>query len=113
MENTQIRTAVVLCGGKGSRLGLLGKRIPKCLVEIQNHPIIWYIINILRKNSFNHFILPIGYKGHMIKRFFKLNKTFKDLNIEIIETGFNTNIAKRIFLVKKKNYFKKFFATKW
>ena len=41
----------------------------------------------------------------MIKRFFKLNKTFKDLNIEIIETGFNTNIAKRIFLVKKKIIF--------
>ena len=86
MKKIYTRTAVILCGGKGTRLGLLGKRIPKCLVEVQNRPIIWYIINILRKNSFNHFILPIGYKGHMIKKFFKLNKTFKDLNIEIVET---------------------------
>jgi len=108
MKKIYTRTAVILCGGKGSRLGLLGKRIPKCLVEVQNRPIIWYIINILRKNSFNHFILPIGYKGHMIKKFFKLNKTFKDLNIEIVETGLNTNIAKRIFLIKKRIISKNF-----
>lgn len=108
MKKIYTRTAVILCGGKGTRLGLLGQRIPKCLVKVQNRPIIWYIINILRKNSFNHFILPIGYKGHMIKKFFKLNKTFKDLNIEIVETGLNTNIAKRIFLIKKKIISKNF-----
>ena len=31
MKNIHTRTAVILCGGKGSRLGLLGKKIPKCL----------------------------------------------------------------------------------
>ena len=62
-----IRTAVILCGGKGSRLGELGKKIPKTLVKVQSKPILWYILNILKKNSFNHFILPLGYKGSMIK----------------------------------------------
>ena len=40
------KTAVILCGGKGTRLGLLGKKIPKSLVKIQGFPIIWYILNL-------------------------------------------------------------------
>ena len=43
------RTAVILCGGKGTRLGLIGRKLPKTLVKIQNFPIIWYIINSLKK----------------------------------------------------------------
>ena len=56
-----IRTAVILCGGKGTRLDLK-KKIPKSLVKIQNKEILWYIINILKINKFNHFILPIDIK---------------------------------------------------
>ena len=96
------KTAVILCGGSGTRLGLLGKKIPKSLVKINGHPIIWYIINTLKKNSFNHFILPIGYKGKMIEKYLKKNKDFKKDNIDIIPTGENSSIAKRIFLIKKK-----------
>jgi len=96
------KTAVILCGGKGARLGLLGKKIPKSLVKIQGFPIIWYILNILKKNSFNHFILPIGYKGKMIEKYIKKNKDFKKSEIDIIATGENSSIARRIFLIKKK-----------
>ena len=39
------RTAVILCGGKGTRLGELGKKFPKTLVKIQGKPILWYIFN--------------------------------------------------------------------
>jgi glucose-1-phosphate cytidylyltransferase len=95
------RTAVILCGGRGTRLGSLGKKIPKSLIKIQKHPIIWYIIKILKKNSFNHFIIPLGYKGHMIERFISKNSEFKDLNIETINTGINTTIASRINSIKK------------
>ena len=96
------RTAVILCGGKGTRLGFLGRKIPKSLIKIQNHPILWYIINILHKNSFNHFILPTGYKKHMIEKYLKKNRNFKNLNVEIIPTGENSTISKRIFLIKNK-----------
>ena len=96
------KTAVILCGGKGTRLGALGKKIPKSLVKIHKNPIIWYIIKILQRNSFNHFILPIGYKGGLIKKYFKINKSFKDLNIEVVETGKNTPIAERIYKIKNK-----------
>ena len=85
------KTAVILCGGTGTRLGLLGKKIPKSLVKIHNYPIIWYIINALRKNSFNHFILPIGYKGKiLIKKKIK-SKNFLLLNGDAI---FDFNLRK-------------------
>ncbi len=96
------RTAVILCGGKGTRLGLIGRKLPKTLVKIQNFPIIWYIINSLKKNSINHFILPVGYKGNKIKRYFEKNNNFDDLKIDIISTGDDTPIAKRIFKIKNK-----------
>lgn len=101
MKNN-FKTAVILCGGRGSRLGLVGNKTPKSLVKINNFPIIWYIINNLIKNSFNHFILPIGYKGSLIKKYIEEHKKFKKLNIEIVDTGKNTTISKRIFLVKDK-----------
>jgi glucose-1-phosphate cytidylyltransferase len=97
-----IRTAVILCGGKGSRLGELGKKIPKTLVKVQNKPILWYILNILKKNSFNHFILTLGYKGSMIKKYLKHNKNYNNFNIEPISTGSNTSIAQRIFKIKNR-----------
>jgi NDP-sugar pyrophosphorylase family protein len=38
------RTAVILCGGRGTRLGDLGKKLPKTLVKIQGKEILWYIL---------------------------------------------------------------------
>ncbi len=95
------KTSVILCGGKGTRLGSLGKRIPKTLINIQGKPIIWYILKSLKKNNFNHFILPIGYKGKQIKKYIKKNKEFNKYKIDLIDTGANSSIAKRIFQVKK------------
>jgi glucose-1-phosphate cytidylyltransferase len=97
----KIRTAVILCGGKGTRLGNLSKKLPKTLVKIQGKPIIWYIINTLKKYKFNHFILPLGYKGHKIKKYLK-NICFYNTNIECVNTGVNSNIGKRIYKVKNK-----------
>ena len=51
---------------------------------------------MLKKNSFNHFILPIGYKGNKIKSICLKNVKFRKSDIEIINTGLNTKIAKRI-----------------
>ena len=93
------KTAIILCGGKGSRLGKLGKKLPKTLVKIQKKEILWYILKILKKNSFNHIILPTGYKEKLIKRFLVKNKYF-DLEIKSIFTGQNTNIGKRIYKIQ-------------
>ena len=100
--NFKKNSAIILCGGRGTRLGSIGKKIPKSLIQINGHPIIWYIINNLVKNSFNHFILPVGYKGNLIKRYFQKHPKFKNLDIEIVDTGKDTSISKRIFKIKKK-----------
>ena len=93
-----LRSAIVLCGGRGTRLGSLGKKVPKVMVKIQGKEIIWYIINILKKNKFNQIILPLGYKSKMIR---KLSKKYKSLFniVDFLNTGENSNIGKRISLV--------------
>ena len=68
-----VNSAIILCGGRGTRLGALGKKFPKTLLKVHGKPIIWYIIKFLIRNSFNHFILPVGYKGGMIKKYFTNN----------------------------------------
>ena len=67
----KFRTAVILCGGKGTRLGSIGKKTPKTLIKIQGKEILWYILKTLKKNKFNHVILPVGFKGNKIKNFIK------------------------------------------
>jgi len=96
-----LRSAIVLCGGKGTRLGALGKKLPKTMIKIQGKEIIWYIIKILKRNKFNQIILPLGYKGNMVR---KLAKKYKSLfnEVELIDTGENSNIGKRILLVSDK-----------
>ena len=99
-KQEKLRTAIILCGGRGTRLGILSKKNPKTLVKIQNKEILWYIINILRKNKFNHFILPLGYRGEQIKKF--VEKKFKNkINVRTVNTGINSSISSRIHKVKK------------
>ena len=62
---------VILCGGKGTRLGLETKTIPKPMAKIDNEPIILHIINYYKKFGYNDFILALGYKGALIKKFFE------------------------------------------
>ena len=104
MNIQSIKTAIILCGGKGTRLGEIGKKIPKTLVMVQKKPILWYILNELLKNQVNHFILPIGHKGNLIKNFLKNfeKKCKHKLLIDTIDTGKNTTIANRIFKVSHK-----------
>ena len=48
----ETRTAIILCGGKGSRLGSIAKKLPKTLVKIHSNPILWFVLkNLQRKND--------------------------------------------------------------
>ena len=58
---------------------------------------------MLERHSFNHFIIPLGYKGSMVKNYLKKFIDLKDSNIETIDTGINSTIANRIYLIKKKS----------
>ena len=91
---------VILCGGKGTRLGFETKIIPKPMVRINKDPIILHILNYYKKYGYSEFILALGYKGHIIKNYFKKNKKLL-LNIKCIDTGKNTLTGSRLLKLKK------------
>jgi len=61
---------VILCGGMGTRLAEQTEVRPKPLVEIGGRPMLWHIMKHYSRYGFNEFILALGYKGEMIKRYF-------------------------------------------
>lgn len=92
--------AVLLCGGLGSRLGTITRKIPKPMIMVFNKPLIFHAIESLLKSDVSKIILPLGYKGQMIENYIKRNYK-KDLEkFLLIKTGINTSISKRILKVK-------------
>jgi len=113
---------VILCGGYGTRMKEETEFIPKPLVEIGGIPMLLHIMNRYYSYGYNKFILPLGYKGRMIKDFFInykyhndfvlysneeasssvkfLNNITNDFEISFIETGLNTQTGSRLKLIR-------------
>ena len=53
---------IILCGGRGKRLGKLTDKIPKPLVKIGKLTIIEHKLNYYKKQGFEDFIFCLGYK---------------------------------------------------
>lgn len=62
---------VILCGGKGTRLREETEYRPKPMVPIGNRPILWHIMKIYAHHGHKDFVLCLGYKGDMIREFFR------------------------------------------
>jgi glucose-1-phosphate cytidylyltransferase len=62
---------VILCGGKGTRLREETEFRPKPMLPIGNRPILWHIMKIYAVQGHKDFILCLGYKGDMIKDYFR------------------------------------------
>jgi glucose-1-phosphate cytidylyltransferase len=62
--------AVILAGGRGSRLAEETVVRPKPLVEIGGRPIIWHIMNIYAAHGIVDFVVCAGYKGYLLKEYF-------------------------------------------
>ena len=90
---------VILCGGKGTRLGFETKILPKPMVKINKDPIILHIINYYKKFGYKDFILALGYKGKIIESYFK-KKNFLN-SIKCVDTGENTLTGGRLLRLKK------------
>ena len=76
-------TAVIMAGGKGTRLQPLSKDIPKPMFLILGKPILEYQIESLRKNGITDIIIIIGYLGDIIINYFRDGKDF-GVNIRYI-----------------------------
>jgi glucose-1-phosphate cytidylyltransferase len=62
--------AVILAGGRGSRLAEETVVRPKPLVEVGGRPIIWHIMNIYSAHGIVDFVVCAGYKGYLLKEYF-------------------------------------------
>ena len=111
---------VILAGGKGTRLQEETYIKPKPLIEIGTKPLIWHIMKLYSKYGYKEFVICCGYKGYMIKEYFKnfslhnsdvtidimKNKTkiHKNKNekwkITLIDTGEETMTGGRILKIK-------------
>jgi len=61
---------LILCGGFGTRLRDESEFRPKPMVEIGGRPILWHIMSGYARHGFTDFVLLLGYKGEMIRRYF-------------------------------------------
>ncbi len=109
---------VILCGGRGTRLGEHGVSVPKALIEIGGRPILWHLLKLYDHYALREFILCLGYLGSSIKRHFlehhwldqdftldlnspddyQINRTrnSEDWRITFVETGPDTNTGGRV-----------------
>jgi glucose-1-phosphate cytidylyltransferase len=107
---------VILAGGLGTRLSEETDVKPKPMVEIGGRPILWHILKHYSRFGFREFLIALGYKGEVIKRFFmedsgllgslsidmtqgkitKHEQTGDDWLIHLMDTGLATNTGGRL-----------------
>lgn len=108
--------AVILCGGLGTRLSEETVLKPKPMIEIGGMPVLWHIMKIYAFHGIREFVLPLGYKGEVIKDFF-MNYMYRsrsltvemhkgrvevhqgeseDWTVHLLDTGLNTMTGGRL-----------------
>ena len=88
---------VIVCGGRGKRLGNITKKIPKPLVKVGGLTIIEHKLNFYKKQGLKDFVFCVGYKSNVLKKFLR-KKCKKPI---FFEGGIKTGILKRIYLARK------------
>ncbi len=90
---------ILLAGGFGTRLSEYTDIIPKPMIEIGGKPILWHIMNLYAQYNYKKFLVALGYKGEIIKKYFSENPT--DWDINLIDTGQKTMTGGRVKRFKK------------
>ncbi len=91
---------IILAGGFGTRLSEYTDTIPKPMVPIGGKPIIEHIMDIYSKFGHKEFYIALGYKGEVIKNYFKNFKN-KSWEINLIDTGSDTLTGGRLKRMEK------------
>ena len=111
---------VILAGGYGTRLAEETTVVPKPMVEIGGRPMLWHIMKMYATQGFDEFVIALGYKGEVIKRYFVDFQTLDgiltvdlgtrkitphgrpagDWKIHLIETGLDTRTGGRLLRLK-------------
>ena len=115
---------IILAGGLGTRISEETNDKPKPMVLIDDKPILWHLMNIFGTQGFDEFVLALGYRSDVIKRWLlDLNDLSGDIKIDTLnkkvvhldqsselswkvtalETGLNTQTGGRILRCMKAN----------
>ncbi|NCF28866.1 MAG: glucose-1-phosphate cytidylyltransferase [Gammaproteobacteria bacterium] len=107
---------VILAGGYGTRLSEETAVLPKPMIEIGGRPLLWHLMKSFSVHGFNEFVVALGYKGDVIKRYFlqypdvgsdlrielgsgkmeRQGSIREDWNIELVDTGQDTMTGGRL-----------------
>ncbi|MBQ3063778.1 MAG: HAD-IIIA family hydrolase [Clostridia bacterium] len=68
--------AVIMAGGKGTRMATLGSDLPKPMLPLGGKPILAHEIACLVKEGITDIVLVVGHLGHVIKNYFGDGRTF-------------------------------------
>lgn len=123
----------ILCGGKGTRISGGDPTVKKELVEIGDKPILWHVMKIFSAHGHKDFVLLLGYRGDLIRRYFieydQMNRDCtlrlgepsqvrfhgenpeRDWRITFADTGLETNKGDRLRLAAQYLTGDRFFVT--
>ena len=93
MQMANKLAVLILCGGKGTRLGAKFKDTNKSLIKIDNKTLISRNINYLFKQKFRNIFVVTGHAYKKVEK--EVNKKFKK-KVFLNFTGLNSSIALRI-----------------
>ncbi len=82
------KTAVIIAGGKGTRLEEHTEDLPKPLIPVAGKPILERILEWLKKNGVERVVIGVAYKKEMVKNYFGDGEEF---GIKIIYTEHDEN----------------------
>ena len=86
---------VILAGGLGTRISEESDAQPKPMIKIGGMPVLLHIMKIYSYYKINEFIICLGYKGDVIKKFFS-NYDSAPWSVQLIDTGLDTMTGGRI-----------------
>ena len=65
----QVRTALLLAAGTGSRLAPLTDKTPKCLIHVNETSILERLVDALRFHNFTRLVIVVGHQADSIRNF--------------------------------------------
>ncbi len=92
-------TAVILAGGKGTRLYPYTISLPKPLMPVGEHPIMEILIRQLKKNGVVKIIIAVGYLESLIRAYFGDGSKF-GVNIVYSSEEISLGTAGPLYLLK-------------
>ena len=93
--------AVIMAGGKGTRIKEINSEVPKPMIPILGKPILQYQIEALARQGVKNVVLVVGYLGNTIKEYFADGDKF-GVRIEYIEEKEPLGTAGALYFLKDK-----------